>query len=83
MTKHSLTATWSACSGETRKRDGALLPVALKKVSFQTQLERKRAKAELLALKEARGGPHLLQCYGAWEYWCPTEHKQYLWVATE
>ena len=72
-----------ACSGEVLLANGQVVPCALKKLSYQRFSDKERANAELAAFRDAQGSPHLAQCYGAYEQFCPEEQKQCLWIVME
>ena len=66
------------CSAEVLLADGRVVPCALKKLGHK-----EGAIAELAAFRDAEGSPHLAQCYGAYEHWCPEENRQCLWLVME
>lgn len=72
-----------ACSGEVLLANGQVVPCAMKKLSYQRFSDKERANAELAAFRDAQGSPHLAQCYGAYEQFCPEEQKQCLWIVME
>ena len=73
------------CSAEVLLADGQVVPCALKKLPYSngSEAQVKAVGAELAALRDAEGSPHLAQCYGAFEKWCPQEKQQCLWLVTE
>ena len=74
---------WLMCSGEMLWENGDRLPCAFKKVPYERHAERCRADAELAALRDAAGCPHIVQCYGAFDHREPADGKHYLWIAMQ
>ena len=71
------------CSAEVLLADGQMAPCAVKKVPYESWLHKDRAGAELAGLRDAEGCPHLAQCCGAFEGWCPEEKQHCLWIILE
>ena len=64
--------------------NGQVAPCALKKLPYSNGSQAEvKANAELAALRDAEGCPHLAQCYGAFERWCPEEKQHCLWLVME
>ena len=77
------TAALFLCSGEVLVADGQVLPSAFKKVPYGTYGEQYRVQAELAGLKDGEGCPHIVQCYGVFDYQDPVDGKRYLWIAMQ
>lgn len=61
--------------------DDSIVPCALKRIAYGNEQQQYNASAELAALRDAEGCPHLVQCYAAWDHCCPTTHHRVLWIA--
>lgn len=67
--------------GEILMADDSIVPCALKRIAYGNEQQQYNANAELAALRDAEGCPHLVQCYAAWDHCCPTTHHRVLWIA--
>ena len=56
---------------------------AVKRMPYATPLQQSTAEAELAALKDAEGLPHLVQCLAAFDNTCAASGKRYLLIITE
>ena len=74
---------WCLCSGELLLIDDEVVPVAMKPLPYNTKPEQFAANAEMAALKDAQGGAHIVQCYGAFDYTSPVDGRRHLYVALE
>lgn len=59
------------------------MPGAFKCLPYDTQWEKTVANAELAGLRDADGCPHIVQCYGVFNYQCPATCKHYIYVIME
>ena len=66
------------CSAEVLLANGQIVPCAVEKLAFHEWFACQYAKAELAALRDAEGSPHLPQCHGAFEQQCPQEKRKCL-----
>ena len=71
------------CSGEVLLADFQVMPCAFKKLPYQTTCEQYQAQAELAALKDGEGCPHIVQCYAVFDHCDRADGKRYLHIAME
>ena len=70
-------------SGEILMEDDRELPVAIKELPHQSELDEYRANAELAALSDCQGCPHLAQCHAAFEGTSTENQADMLFIAME
>lgn len=70
------------CSGRLIMANGTLEACALKRLPFETDWDKQKAKAELDALMMAQDIPHIVQGLAAFHEHCTQDGKNYLWLAT-
>ena len=71
------------CSGEMLMDNDQVLPVAIKELPYQSELEIYQANAELAALSDSQGCPHLVQCYAAFKGTSGVSRTDVLYIAME
>ena len=64
-------------------RSGERVAGAFKRLPYHTQRERATANAELAGLKDVRGCPHFVQCYGVFDCHCVATGKGYIYIAMQ
>ena len=73
----------SCCSAEVMMKDGTIRPAAVKRVWYDSSEEQLRANAELAALRDAEGCPHLGQCLGVYPLRTRDPNWQHLFIVLE
>ena len=63
--------------------NGAVYPAALKQVRYDSATDQLRANAELAALRDAEGCPHLGQCLGVYPLRTRDPNWQHLFIVLE
>ena len=63
--------------------DGELVTCALKRIAYASDEEKAVVNAELANLRDVVAGSYNTTCIGVFDEWCPTQRKEYLWVALE
>ena len=62
--------------------DGTVEPCALKRLPYQDDEKKEKAKSELDALLMAQDTPHMVQGLAAFHESCAEDGCNYLWLAT-
>ena len=63
--------------------DDRVVAVAIKQLPYHKDVDKYRANAELAALSDSEGCPHLAQCYAAFEGTSTVDQTDVLYIAME